>query len=90
MEEKPASKQAWLQVIDLKGLKDGDAEQSRKLYESCVTSGCFYLDFQSCSDSGLVGFLDDMYNLVDSVFDLPLEEKLKYDADVIGDMKVCG
>ena len=90
MEEKNVPRQAQLDVVDFKALKDGDPEHSRKLYEACVTSGCFYLDVQSYPDSSLEKTLDSMYSLVDDMFDLPLEEKVEYDVDVIGELKVCG
>lgn len=74
--------------ISLKNLLAGDSTEEDKLWRACCDLGFFYLDLRSgngttgegqpINGDDLLSAAEDMFNLADSVFDLPLEEKQKY------------
>ncbi|KAH0840761.1 oxidoreductase, 2OG-Fe(II) oxygenase family [Fonsecaea pedrosoi] len=68
---------ADIATVDFDLLSQGDAEQARILLHSCQNYGFFYLSNHHV-DSRF------MFNLADSVFSLPLDEKLKYDMGTTG------
>lgn len=70
-------KTAPLPVIDYSKLVDGDVGECKRMFQACKDAGFFYLaNHQVESDS--------MYDLAEKIFDLPLEEKLKYDMGATG------
>ncbi|KEQ65455.1 Clavaminate synthase-like protein [Aureobasidium melanogenum CBS 110374] len=79
--------------ISLSKLKQGDPEEIDKLWKACCELGFFYLDLRGASDSHkshpmssvdvngeqLLQDAEDLFRVGKSVFDLPVEEKVKYD-----------
>ncbi|OCT52474.1 oxidoreductase, 2OG-Fe(II) oxygenase family [Cladophialophora carrionii] len=68
---------ADIATVDFDLLAQGDPEQARILLHSCQNYGFFYLSNHHV-DSHF------MFNLADSVFSLPLDEKLEYDMGTTG------
>ncbi|KAJ7763222.1 hypothetical protein DFH07DRAFT_939360 [Mycena maculata] len=71
---------AELQTVESCGLRDGDQGEVVKLLAACRTDGFFYLDIRGMVE--LAPMVDDMYRLERKLFDLPVDEKMKYDIDI--------
>lgn len=65
--------------LNLQQLINGDAAEEEKLWKACCELGFFYLDLRSGDGEGLLKAADELFRLADGVFDLPVEEKQKYD-----------
>ena len=60
-------------------LKAGDAAEVDRLFQACKQWGFFYLDFRdNVQGSTLLTLADQVLEIGKNVFDLDLEEKLKY------------
>ncbi|KAH7045233.1 hypothetical protein B0J12DRAFT_603475 [Macrophomina phaseolina] len=73
-------------------IKDGNQTEAAKLLEACREDGIFYLNLKHLdgSDSQLLQNSASIYHLAKQLFDLPTEEKMKYDIDLFGSTKVNG
>jgi isopenicillin N synthase-like dioxygenase len=72
---------ADLEVISLGRLLDAsDEDETQKLFDACKRFGFFYLRLDD-SDTGtqLLQIVKQMFQLQTQLFDLPLDEKQKYD-----------
>ncbi|PSN70326.1 oxidoreductase [Corynespora cassiicola Philippines] len=71
---------APLITVCLHKLLGGDVEEHARLFDACKTLGFFYLDL-SDSDEGeeLISGSNDLFDILQDFFQLPLQEKLKYD-----------
>lgn len=78
---------AQLPTVSLNRLENGSLEEDENLIQACRTHGFFYLDLNGSNVSSL---LDKMYELTRELYDLPEEEKRKYDVDKLSDMKLNG
>ncbi|KAF2203258.1 Clavaminate synthase-like protein [Delitschia confertaspora ATCC 74209] len=82
---------ASLKVIDIQKLQDQVATEYEKLLSAAKEEGFFYLDFSNMPDwlhfSNVVG---GVYDLEKELFDLSEEEKLSFDVDKHGPMKLNG
>lgn len=71
--------------ISLRKLVDGDAEELDRVWKACCDLGFFYLDLRMGDEQKDINgeaLLDDAYSLFkvgEGLFDLPLEEKRRYD-----------
>lgn len=80
-----------LKVIDLQKLLDQDVQESAKLLAAAKEEGFFHLDFRQvdgCAD--MLRTVEEMYKFQNELFDLPQEQKLKYDIDNLSQMKLNG
>ena len=68
---------AKIHTIDFDLLSKDDPDQSRQVFEAATGYGFFYLLNHHVDH-------DFMFSLADSVFNLPLEEKMKYDIGSTG------
>lgn len=58
----------------------GDAVELERLYEASVDIGFFYLNLQDCEHgTSLLGDADGLFQVGERLFELPLDEKKKYD-----------
>lgn len=58
----------------------GDIAEYERLFEASVDIGFFYLDLQDAEQGmSLLGDADDLFQVGEKLFDLPLEEKMVYD-----------
>jgi len=82
---------APLRTIRLHDLCRGFPEEKEKLYAAATEDGIFYLDFsEEQNEFDLANLTEGIYSLSRSLFDLDLEEKLQYDVDKIGELKLNG
>lgn len=67
----------------LSKLISDDAEQSKELFDSFTTHGFALLDMRGCAEGeALLEQAEKMFDITRQVtLDLPLEEKMKYEAD---------
>ena len=71
---------APLITVCLHKLLGGDVEEHARLFDACKTLGFFYLDL-SDSDEGeeLISGSNELFDILQEFFQLPLQEKSKYD-----------
>jgi len=82
---------AQIETISYVELRNGSEVQAEKLFQVCKDHGIFYLDLTGLQTTeGLETTVTEMYSLVGKLFDLPEEEKMRFDIDKNGTMKVCG
>ncbi|KAK7722954.1 hypothetical protein SLS57_004810 [Botryosphaeria dothidea] len=83
---------ANLREISLEHLKNGDQTEAANLLAACQEDGVFYLNLKHSdgSDGELLHESASIYHLAKQLFNLPEEEKMQYDIDLFGDMKVNG
>ncbi|KAJ6526397.1 hypothetical protein B0H19DRAFT_970626 [Mycena capillaripes] len=70
---------AQLQTIDMCRLRDGAETEVAKLVTACRKDGFFYLDIRGMPE--LAPVVENMFRLDRRLFDLPDDEKMKYDID---------
>lgn len=71
---------APLVTISLAKLISNHVQESQRLFEASKSLGFFYLDLRECNDGeALLTGSNDMFNLNERFYKLPLEEKIKYD-----------
>ena len=78
---------APLHRISLSKLLEHDTEEENRLWQACCDIGFFYLDLRTgnvdapdeVDTSQILRLVDNLFQLEESFFDLPLEEKIKYD-----------
>ncbi|KAL8799655.1 MAG: hypothetical protein Q9182_005725 [Xanthomendoza sp. 2 TL-2023] len=81
---------AHLLTIDAGRLKNGDPEEATKLFRAAKEDGVFYLDFQHSSDANVLSDVDGLFAFAEELFNLSEEEKLQYDIDNLGELKLNG
>lgn len=83
---------ADIEEISLHLLKDGDKAEESRLLDACVKDGVFYLNLQSQEGKyePLWRSSRDIFQVLEALFDLPEDEKMKYDIDHHGEMKLNG
>lgn len=64
--------------LSLAKLLDNNAEEIQRLARACEDLGFFYLDLRGPGDS-LLEEADSLFKVGEDLYDLPLEEKQKYD-----------
>lgn len=73
--------------ISLQKLLQHDVEEEDRFWSACCDLGFFYLDLRTSSDhvngdvdgEGLLRDADALFEVAREFFDLPVEEKVKYD-----------
>ena len=79
---------AQLLTIDVYRLQQGEEEEAAKLLKASKEDGAFYLDFSD--QRGMMAMVSQIFALSKDVFDLSLEEKMEYDVDLRGALKLNG
>ncbi|KAF7169968.1 hypothetical protein CNMCM5623_002492 [Aspergillus felis] len=77
---------APLRVINFRNL----LHKVEKLALAAKEDGIFYIDFTGHASSPFSGLVDEIYSLSRSLFDLSIEEKMRYDVDKMGMLKLNG
>jgi len=71
---------APLVTINLQRLLNNGKEEHARLFEASKSLGFFYLDLSGCeAGETLLHGSDDMFNLIEHFYALPLDEKRRYD-----------
>jgi hypothetical protein len=89
--EQPSLHYAPLKTVNLGALQRGDSEEKNKLFAAAKEDGIFYLSISE--DEGeyqLADLVEEIYGLSKSLFKLDLEEKMQYDVDKVGSLKLNG
>lgn len=81
---------ANLQTIHYGRLSDGDKDEAAKLFKAANVDGFFYLHLQGSAFAALTEDIEDVFALSKALFDLSEEEKLRYDIDMLGKLKLNG
>lgn len=83
---------ADIEEISLDLLNGGDEIEAARLLRACIRDGMFYLNLQEQdgADDILLRSSRDIYELLKALFDLPQDEKMRYDIDLHGDLKLNG
>ena len=77
---------AQVETVKFEALRIGDSAESDKLFRACRTHGFFYLDFSGTGTDVEIA-INDIYKLESELFDLPEEELLRFDIDVLSPKK---
>lgn len=80
---------AQLEVINFNRLQAGDEVESAKLFKACTGQGFFYLDLQDV-DPVVLQAIEQVYQLDEDLYNLPDEEKLRFDVDKLSPLKLNG
>lgn len=87
----PPSLFAPLKTIRLQDLRRGSAEEKNKIFAAAKEDGIFYLDYtDDQGDYKLGELVEQIYSFSHSLFDIDLAEKMQYDVDKIGELKLNG
>ena len=81
---------AHLQTILCDPLSNGDKHEAAKLLKAASLDGFFYLDLQGSAFAALIDVTEDVFALSKALFGLSEEEKLRYDIDELGRLKLNG
>lgn len=83
---------ADIEEISLHLLKDGNKTEESRLLDACMKDGVFYLNLQNQEGTGgpLWRSSRDIFQVLEALFNLPEDEKMKYDIDHHGEMKLNG
>ena len=80
---------AQLETISYEALRDGSEVEATKLFNACCRDGVLYLDMAG-TEPDILKVVDDIYALEQEIFDLPEEELMEYDIDVLSSTKLNG
>jgi isopenicillin N synthase-like dioxygenase len=72
---------ADLKAISLVKLLTGDQKSAKDLVQACKENGFFYLDFRDPSTSRSLQQVNELIDVGNAVFSLPLEEKEAYSTE---------
>lgn len=82
---------ASFQIVDLHKLMQNDTVEQQKLLSAAKLEGFFYLSFENIPErNGFESLLERIYDLEKQLFSLSEEEKLEFDVDKQGPMKLNG
>ena len=81
---------AQLLTIDVSRLQEGDEAEAAKLFNASKEDGAFYLNFADRKYINLIETVECIFTLAKELFHLSEEEKMKYDIDLLGKLKLNG
>ena len=85
---------ADLKVIDIVKLQQNDKHEQAYLLRACEDFGFFYLHIPAHTDGeeiqGLWTQVDSIFGIMKKFFNLPIGEKMKYDARQFGVSEITG
>lgn len=83
---------ADIEEISLDLLRGGDEGEAARLLDACIEDGVFFLNLKGKDGVGahLLRSSRDIYQLLKTLFNLPQDEKMRYDIDLHGDLKLNG
>lgn len=82
---------AALTTLDFQKLRSNDADEKLKLWKAATEAGFFYMNYENMPEfEDIATTVNGIYNLEHDVFDLSDEEKMQYDVDKQGNMKLSG
>ena len=81
---------ALLLTINIERLYQGDKEEAARLFQAAQEDGVFYLDLQDWCCTEFIDTADEVFAFSKKLFSLSEEEKMKYDVDELGKLKLNG
>lgn len=84
------SAEADLQVIPYQGLLSRNPETLKKLYDACKEDGFFYINLNESAAKNCLQTVTDVKAASRELFDMPLEQKMLFDTDKLGNLKNYG
>ena len=81
---------AQLHTVEIERLNKADQDEAAKLFQAAKEDGVFYLDLQDPSFAAIFDSLEDIFDLSKELFSLSEEDKMNYDVDEIGQLKLDG
>lgn len=81
---------AQLLTINPNRLQQGDKEEASRLSQAAKEHGIFYLDLQDWCCTEVIDTADEIFAFSKKLFSLSEEEKMKYDIDGLGKLKLNG
>ena len=81
---------AELHTIDAGRLHEGDTTEAAKLFKAAKEDGIFYLNLQDRHFVGIIDTVDEVFALSNALFSLNEEEKIGFDIDKLGYLKLNG
>ena len=81
---------AQLVTINIGRLYQGNEEEANTLFKAAKDDGFFYLDLQNSAFEGMIDTVDDVFALSKDLFSLDEEDKMGYDVDKLGKLKLNG
>ncbi|KAL8771093.1 MAG: hypothetical protein Q9194_004973 [Teloschistes cf. exilis] len=81
---------AHLLTIDSARVKNEDQEEAAKLFQATKEDGVFYLSLQESSFAEVLSDVDVLLTFAKNFFISSEEEKLQYDIDELGELKLNG
>lgn len=81
---------ARLHTIDIGRLHEGDTKEAAKLFKAAKEDGVFYLHFRDRHFVEMIDTVDDLFALSNELFSLSEDEKMEYDVDEVGCLKLNG
>lgn len=81
---------AQLLTIDIGRLVEGDKQEAAKLLKAAKEDGIFYLEFQDRRFVDMIDLVDEIFALSKELFNLSEEDKMQYDVDKLGPLKLNG
>lgn len=68
-----------LQTISLRKIQNNDTFEQDRMFEACKNWGFFYLELPDSEQGQVIARgADDVCRVAEKIFQLPLEEKMKY------------
>lgn len=82
---------AKFQTIEFHKLECGDATEKQKVFLAAKQDGFFYLSFENLPErDSLQSVIDGIYALENHLFNISEDEKMEFDVDKQGPMKLNG
>jgi isopenicillin N synthase-like dioxygenase len=86
----PKDQLAHLQTISLHDLQVDSPSEQKRLLQTCINDGFFYLDVRESTISSRMSDIDTIFDLSKQLFDYSPEVKSLFDVDRISPMKTNG
>lgn len=68
-----------LETISLQKIQSGDESEQTRMFEACKDWGFFYLELPGATEGDTIAEkANDVARVAEQIFQLPVEEKLKY------------
>ena len=81
---------AELLTVDVSRLQEGDEAEAAKVFQASKEHGAFYLDFSGPKGVKITEAVADVFALSKELFHLSTQEKMTYDIDLLGKLKLNG
>lgn len=81
---------AELLIVDMSRLQEGDEAEAAKVFQAAKENGAFYLDVSGPKGMKITEAVAHVFALSKELFHLSTQEKMNYDIDLLGNLKLNG